>query len=801
MKPASSRREVKGAAIGALLAFLVLGVTLAVYSTKLNPGVPIMLGGLLACSGALFRIWKGAGPCYHPGLDCGFALLFWAALCHQFGCLDLYLGEKALATFAGAIAFLLVPQLFVGSGRALRSGLYLLTGLVVVACCAAWPPVMAGKVTPIRGTFVNPDTFSVLPMFAVVMVLGVIGDVPRKWRLPGYGLLLFLLASLWATGCRAAILALFAATLTFFALVLIKRKERFPELVAVLAFPLLLALFAMPFLSPGSQLMTKLSRSLAPDALTEHHVRLEVASRGWRAVAARPVWGAGLGCFGLSYQAVRPKGHDDDYINIAHNDHIEIAVELGLLGLVLWGALLYFALSNSFRGLSRGSSALPSAALFAAVVAFIVYSLFNFIMAERPAQWLSFCVLGMALSCPGREGSRTEPFWLRVVFSLGLGVLGLWAMSFGYRALYAQYYVGQSRQHEQVLLVERAYAELSRAIEYQPHRVELRHRMDELLRKRSLFRGASAIDERRQNLEEALASSPRDVPTMLRMVEVLLAAGEGQGAEDLLEQGAKFAPYHSLLDRKRVSVSIRRGDFAKAARVFEPYLTSGVFRQEEVVAIILAAELTNPGSGARLFEEWFREPARGEALDKLLLLAQQTAVGGKHWEVARRLAELSLQLKPEDLCRKTRLAAVFGQTEGPVSEFETLKRMVKETGEKSGPCFDEMVDRWSSLGFELHKSTVVEQRLKEILKAGSRSESVRIRLADAYLHLQREDQALAALREGLTERVSPRLLIKMAEVYEEMGSYDLARNYYKDALRLDSSNAALTTKLKELDGR
>ncbi len=301
-------------------------------------------------------------------------LLFWAVLAQLFGCLDQYLGQKALASFVGAVAFLLAPQCLLGSRAEFRLATHALVALITLVCALAWPPFLRGEVSPICGTFASPDTFAVLPMFGALLALGLLVQLRPRWRPLAYLQIFFLLATLWSTGCRGAIVGLGVGLGVFLGLILVKRKERFLEVNALLAFPLLVGLIAFPLLTPGSRLMVKLGRTFSEQALEEHHVRLEVATHGWKAVAARPVFGSGLGCFGLSYQAVRPLGHDNDYINIAHNDHVEIAVELGVLGALLWIGLFLAVFFKTHRSLTEGRQPVLAGAFLGAGVSFVVYS-------------------------------------------------------------------------------------------------------------------------------------------------------------------------------------------------------------------------------------------------------------------------------------------------------------------------------------------------------------------------------------------------------------------------------------------
>ncbi len=457
----------------AALATLVLGGTLYVYPTSLNPGLPIILGGAFASVLALARLWKGAGPYYHWGMDVGAGLLFWMALSSQWG-LDAYLSQRSLATFVGAIAFLWAVQCGSKNSRDWRLSGHTFVLFCTLASLAAWPKaiteaITTGHIPALTGTFNNPDTFSILPLFALMLAPGLLERTSYKVGALVCLQIGILFTTLIATGCRASLLGLGIGLIAFGGTLLYNRSNsHFKHLKILLAVPIALALLVLPLSNFGVRVFDKYSKTLSTESIAREETRIEVASYGWKAALQHSLTGAGPGCFGLAFQTVRPPGHDRLYVNIAHNDPVEVAVELGVLGFLLWAALTFACLHKPFQLLQNGRRPVAAASMMSAVLAIVIYSFFNFVISERPALWAQFWIFGLALSFPSSRLTYRENAAVRYLFSFCLLILGGWAIHFGYRSVQADSLVLQSKNFARELQVERAIQSLESAIELSP---------------------------------------------------------------------------------------------------------------------------------------------------------------------------------------------------------------------------------------------------------------------------------------------------------------------------------------------
>lgn len=115
--------------------------------------------------------------------------------------------------------------------------------------------------------------------------------------------------------------------------------------------------------------------------------RLLVWQNSLEMIKERPLQGFGAGGFKLFYSIYSHKIRTDNtfgkekQIRRVHNDYIQTAVELGLIGFVLFSAILVYALFMAVRFLSRSEDKQQNSivvGLSAGIIAFMVTALFSF---------------------------------------------------------------------------------------------------------------------------------------------------------------------------------------------------------------------------------------------------------------------------------------------------------------------------------------------------------------------------------------------------------------------------------------
>jgi O-antigen ligase len=139
--------------------------------------------------------------------------------------------------------------------------------------------------------------------------------------------------------------------------------------------------------------------------------RAHLISGGMELFGERPLWGYGAGSFQQAYREHRAEKNVP--VTVSHTEPITVAAEQGLVGLVLYIALIVAALWTMGAGMWRGppdgrTGFAGRAAVLAAFVALLVHTMAYAGFFEDPITWL---LLAMAVSLAGvrREASEEGP--------------------------------------------------------------------------------------------------------------------------------------------------------------------------------------------------------------------------------------------------------------------------------------------------------------------------------------------------------------------------------------------------------
>ena len=168
-----------------------------------------------------------------------------------------------------------------------------------------------------------------------IMVAFALGRNGWKRAFCGLCLLMTLFAILLASS-RGAFFALIVL------LLLQMRDARHRGKYIVIAI-VIVALFMASPISPLDRLLHP-----SPGDIESSDFRLQLWSIGVRIVADHPIFGVGLWQFAPYMHKYLPPGVDLDF-HVPHNTYLQVAVELGLVGLALFLAMFFFTLLNLSR--------------------------------------------------------------------------------------------------------------------------------------------------------------------------------------------------------------------------------------------------------------------------------------------------------------------------------------------------------------------------------------------------------------------------------------------------------------------
>jgi O-antigen ligase len=138
--------------------------------------------------------------------------------------------------------------------------------------------------------------------------------------------------------------------------------------------------------------------------------RGSLVSGGVGLFAERPVWGYGSGSFQAAYRDHRE--NKDAPVTVSHTEPVTVAAEQGLLGLLVYFALIAVALGTLGRGLwgAATASIAARAAVLAAFVALLVHTLAYAGFFEDPLTWVLLAVgASLAHAVAGDDPAIRKP--------------------------------------------------------------------------------------------------------------------------------------------------------------------------------------------------------------------------------------------------------------------------------------------------------------------------------------------------------------------------------------------------------
>lgn len=784
-----------------LLSAAVLGMTLYVFNTNLNPGLPLVLAGVLAVVVGLARAVFGAGRYYLPSSDLVTVLLAWLAVSTYFS-IDTYLSSRSLATFTGGVAFFLACMVGVRKRRHWRYFVNCLQAVCAIASVHAWALSIAaaqakGRFEPLTGTFVNPDTFAVLPMIGLCLSMGMVEKAKEIETYLQMALTTLFLATMLATGCRSAMLG-FGCGAVFFLFFLFRYAASRSEKTKIfIGFPLILTVLILPVLGyESSKILTKWTNMLETETSTVEATRIELLFHGWKAVAKSPLTGSGPGAFGLQYQTVRPPNHDELYINIAHNDFLEMAVEAGLPGLALWVALNWLAISRLLPLIYRGRRPTEAAGVCAGIVSLGVFSLFNFILVQRPAQWAELWLLGLAFTLPTSRFSKKESPAARVASAVLLLGLGLWTSSFGYAHLQADQKLVQAQIAEQQLRLGDSAVLYDQARLLMPGRSEQVIREVDLLEKIRLFDNVDNQKPQLEILRDTVRRSPQNVEVLAKLAQRLQSFGQLEEANAVLSEAYRLTPYSHLLYEKRLKLLADSAQYGEAARLVSEWAGAHPDAQSTLSAVLLAAELEQAGQGVEVGRKWLEQnPKNTEPLQGAARLAE----AAKRPQIQQRFLLLVSEHNKEDMCLRLDLAGITGKLSGTEEEFRLLDEARKADTGADKECTTKLMKRWANLGLKLGLDNKVETGLDDFLKSSPTNSWALVERSRLVAKSGKPEEAIKMLRKALERKPSDvALIFGLAQLYEEAGMTSLAINYYSEVVQADPKNNQAKSRLSKL---
>jgi O-antigen ligase len=260
----------------------------------------------------------------------------------------------------------------------------------------------------IYGPYVNHNHYAGLieMLMPFPLVLATTQSQDGKRRIVLTGIAALMAGSIFLSGSRGGMLAFGVQVVVLGALLLRRKKSNWRQ-------PLMLGVFlavviAFLFWLGGSELTRRLA-SIHTEARGEitGGVRLTIDRDCLHMVLRKPLLGWGLGTFPVVYPQFR-SFYTTFFVNQAHNDYLQLAVETGMAGfaIAIWFLVLVFRRAASkLKDWSDTSSGTLTVAALLGCIGILVHSFLDFNL-QIPANAAMFYVLCAIVAAPPLQESQ-----------------------------------------------------------------------------------------------------------------------------------------------------------------------------------------------------------------------------------------------------------------------------------------------------------------------------------------------------------------------------------------------------------
>jgi len=246
----------------------------------------------------------------------------------------------------------------------------------------------------IYGPYVNHNHYAGLMemLIPIPLVAAFTHFVEKKQKMLTLGAAAVMASTIFLSGSRGGMIA-FLVQMTILGVFLVRRKKNRTLAFAFTGF--LVVLIGLAVWLGGSELGNRLI-SIRSESSTEISggTRLAIVRDSWKMWKTRPLMGWGLGNFPEVYPQYR-SFYTNLFVNQAHNDYVQVIVEMGAVGfaLMLWFLAITFYRASTKVGSwpSNINGALTLTAVLG-ISGILVHSLFDFNL-QIPANAALFFVL------------------------------------------------------------------------------------------------------------------------------------------------------------------------------------------------------------------------------------------------------------------------------------------------------------------------------------------------------------------------------------------------------------------------
>jgi O-antigen ligase len=249
----------------------------------------------------------------------------------------------------------------------------------------------------IYGPYVNHNHYAGLMemLVPIPLVLSLTRMATTKTRATAAAVAAVMAGTIFLSGSRGGMLAIIAEFIILGVLV-VKQKRGLPTAIGIGVFVTIVA--GLLIWVGGSELSRRIATVNSSRAEISSDIRTGINRDGLRMFLKKPVLGWGLGAFPVVYPQFRTF-YTNFFINEAHNDYLQLLIEMGVPGFATMVWFLFLAYRNASKKLANWTAEMSGAAALACMLGFsgiVVHSMvdFNLQIPANAALFYVLCTIG-----------------------------------------------------------------------------------------------------------------------------------------------------------------------------------------------------------------------------------------------------------------------------------------------------------------------------------------------------------------------------------------------------------------------
>jgi len=261
----------------------------------------------------------------------------------------------------------------------------------------------------IYGPYVNHNHYAGLMelLLPIPLVVALFDSVPNPRRALAAGAAALMASTIFLCGSRGGMVA-FAVQMAIFASLLVKRRKG-RKLALVLGIFLVITAGLLTWIGGGK--LAERMESIHTEAHSELSggTRLTIDRDGLKMFQQKPIWGWGLGVFPTVYPKYR-SFYTNLFVNEAHNDYLQLLVEMGAVGfaIMLWFLLTaYYKAGKKIGNWTEDPNGALALAAMLGITGILVHSFVDFNL-QVPANAALFYVLCVIAAMEPRFRSQNR---------------------------------------------------------------------------------------------------------------------------------------------------------------------------------------------------------------------------------------------------------------------------------------------------------------------------------------------------------------------------------------------------------